>query len=421
MGLIEEFIARYRREFDYYDQTARLIAQTLDSNLQAAGIRSMVTSRAKSPARLEAKVRQRARTKNYTTLEEISADIVDLAGARVALYFPGERGQVDRLVKQLFTLLETPKEFPASAKATYKKRFSGYWATHYRVQLKESSLGTAQQRYSEARVEIQVASVLMHAWSEVEHDLVYKPFEGTLSDEEYAILDELNGLVIAGEIALERLQKAGETRVAGSEREFVNHFDLASHLLSRTALDAHGPLADSALGRVDLLFELLRRLNLLTPELLKPYLDALHHDTERRPIAEQIIDRLLAEEESRYKVYEEIRAERPLSVRAEQAVEPSAAELHGAIGHLLAEWARLELVVRDMYPSSDQRRGVVPTAKMMERFVQDLREFERIRRMRNGVVHGVDVVDPADLHDSANRLHDIVEEVIRRIQQDPPV
>jgi ppGpp synthetase/RelA/SpoT-type nucleotidyltranferase len=106
MGLIEEFIARYRREFDYYDQTARLIAQALDSNLQAAGIRSMVTSRAKSPARLEAKVRQRARTKTYATLEDISADIVDLAGARVALYFPGERDQVDRLVRQLFTLLE---------------------------------------------------------------------------------------------------------------------------------------------------------------------------------------------------------------------------------------------------------------------------------------------------------------------------
>ena len=59
----------------------------------------------------------------------------------------------------------------------------------------------------------------MHASSEVEHDLVYRPFEGTHSDEEYAILDELNGLVIAGEIALLRLQKAGEARVTGSERQ----------------------------------------------------------------------------------------------------------------------------------------------------------------------------------------------------------
>lgn len=420
MGLIEEFIARYRREFDYYDQTARLIAQALDSNLQAAGIRSMVTSRAKSPSRLEAKVRQRARTTTYATLEDISADIADLAGARVSLYFPGERDQVDRLVRQLFVLLEPPKEFPASSKPTYKKRFSGYWATHYRVQLKESSLGTTQQRYAEARVEIQVASVLMHAWSEVEHDLVYKPFEGTLSDEEYAILDELNGLVIAGEIALERLQKAGDARVAGSEREFENHFDLASHLLSRTALEAHGPLADSALGRVDLLFELLKRLNLLTPDQLKPYIDAVHHDTERRPIAEQIIDRLLAEDESRYRVYEEIRAARPLSARAEEVIEPSAAELHGAIGHLLSEWARLERVIRDLHPSTDQRRVVLPTGKIMEQFVPDVREFERIRRIRNGVVHGVDTVDATDVHDAANRLHDIVDEVIRRSQQNPP-
>jgi hypothetical protein len=28
--------------------------------------------------------------------------------------------------------------------------------------------------------------------------------------------------------------------------------------------------------------------------------------------------------------------------------------------------------------------------------------------------------DPADLHDAANRLHDIVEEIIRGNQQNPP-
>ena len=68
----------------------------------------------------------------------------------------------------------------------------------------------SEKRYCRARIEIQVASVLMHAWSEVEHDLIYKPLQGTLSKEELAILDELNGLVLAGEIALERLQAAGK-------------------------------------------------------------------------------------------------------------------------------------------------------------------------------------------------------------------
>src|SRR5690606_9552985 len=97
-----------------------------------------------------------------------------------------------------------------------------YWATHYRLKLRESSLQEGQKRYAAARVEVQVASVLMHAWSEVEHDLVYKPLQGTLSDEEYAILDELNGLVLAGEIALERLQKAGEARVTREGTPFAS-------------------------------------------------------------------------------------------------------------------------------------------------------------------------------------------------------
>lgn len=61
----------------------------------------------------------------------------------------------------------------------------------------------------------------MHAWSEVEHDLIYKPLQGTLSKEELAILDELNGLVLAGEIALERLQAAGNERIQAAKMLFL--------------------------------------------------------------------------------------------------------------------------------------------------------------------------------------------------------
>ena len=111
MGLVEEFIARYRMEFDFYDQAARLVAQTLEVSLQAGGIRSIVTSRPKSVLRLEAKARKRATDKSYASVDDIYNDIVDLAGARVALYFPGERHQVDTLVKSLFVLNARPKEF----------------------------------------------------------------------------------------------------------------------------------------------------------------------------------------------------------------------------------------------------------------------------------------------------------------------
>ncbi len=104
----------------------------------------MVTSRAKAVGRLEAKVRQRATTRNDPSANDIYNDIVDLAGARVALYFPAERTQVDSIIRSLFVFAEMPKEFPASPNPTDEKRFSGYWATHYRVQPRETSLSDAQ-------------------------------------------------------------------------------------------------------------------------------------------------------------------------------------------------------------------------------------------------------------------------------------
>jgi ppGpp synthetase/RelA/SpoT-type nucleotidyltranferase len=179
----------------------------------------MVTARGKSISRLEAKCRQReGRRGGYSSIEEIVDDIVDLAGVRVALYFPAERDQVDGLITRLFKQVSPRKDFPASSEPIrHGKRFSGYSASHYRVQLKEEELSDSEKRYATARIEVQVASVLMHAWAEVEHDLVYKPLAGDLSEEEYAILDQLNGLVIAGEIGLETLQKAGEAAWAAAE------------------------------------------------------------------------------------------------------------------------------------------------------------------------------------------------------------
>ena len=247
----------------------------------------MVTFRAKAAGKLESKVRDRAKRKNYATVENVYTDIPDLAGARVALYFPAQREQVEMVIDEIFIVAER-KIFPDRSPPRYEKRFSGYSATHYRVRLREGTLANSQKRYAEAPVEIQVASVLMHAWSEVEHDLVYKPYQGLLSEDEYAILDELNGMVMAGEIALERLQRAGDVRVAVRDREFANHYELAAHLLS--VLRGFAEPERTRCRRwveVDLLYELLARLALSTPEAVGRYLEALHPDLERRPIAEQ--------------------------------------------------------------------------------------------------------------------------------------
>src|SRR5690606_41926303 len=71
----------------------------------------------------------------------------------------------------------------------------------------------------------------MHAWEEVEHDLVYKPYSGNLSKEEVSILDEINGMVLSGEIALERLQSAMAERTK-RKSDITNKYELTNFLVS---------------------------------------------------------------------------------------------------------------------------------------------------------------------------------------------
>ncbi|SDR60993.1 hypothetical protein SAMN05519103_07244 [Rhizobiales bacterium GAS113] len=414
MDLIEEFIARYRKEYDFYDQAARLADQLLERSLQSAGIRAIVTSRPKSLLRLEEKVRQRAMKAPYQSVDDIFKDIVDLAGVRVALYFPGEREQVGKMITQLFELESEPKHFPEKSKPpTHQKRFSGYWAAHYRVHIRDASLNDAQKRYGQALIEIQVASVLMHAWSEVEHDLVYKPQQGELSEDEYAILDQLNGLVLTGESALEQLQRAGKKRVGEAGRKFSNHYDLADYLLDRAGplLKASDP--DALLGRTNVLFRLIDKLGLSTPDALAPYLSALDSDFEQRALADQIIDQLLSEDPKRYEIYQQLRGDEPGEVRPQISLDGrDASDVQKEMGRFLSEWIKFEREIRRLSDGQAAKSRFVWSSTAIAQFSRlddaSRREVDRIRRFRNNLVHGVETPSHADLMNATETLKGIL-------------
>jgi ppGpp synthetase/RelA/SpoT-type nucleotidyltranferase len=238
MNVISSFLDQYEREYDFYFQLAQLTARRCEVALSDAGIRHLPTFRAKRPDRLQQKLIKRHEAKPYTSVNSIRDDIVDLSGVRIALFFPGDRPRAAALVEEIFEVEpEGRKDFPTNdggtPNETYTKRFPGYCATHLRVSNRSSDLNMEDQRYAGARVEIQIASVLMLAWQEVEHDLAYKPLSGSLSEDEMAILDEVNGMVIAGEIAFERLQKAVQRRLDEPNQPFANHYELASYIYNK--------------------------------------------------------------------------------------------------------------------------------------------------------------------------------------------
>lgn len=230
MKIINDFLKQYNKEYDYYQKLSQIVASKIEDQLSNRGIKAIVSFRAKKPDRLFDKLIKRNESKKYKTVTEIYDDIVDLSGVRISLYFPSERELLDEIINDIFDV-KIKKVFPSEThKPKHEKRFSGYWATHYRVNIKDSSSLT--NRYLDSTTEIQVASVLMHAWSEVEHDLVYKPYSGDLSKEELAILDEINGLVLSGEIALERLQSAMAERTEKTNK-IDDKYELTNYIYNR--------------------------------------------------------------------------------------------------------------------------------------------------------------------------------------------
>jgi ppGpp synthetase/RelA/SpoT-type nucleotidyltranferase len=414
LDLIQAFVAQYEREYDFYSEVAKLVAQRCEAITTENGIRGIVSSRAKSPERLEGKLNQRHPRKNYQSEDDIRADIVDLSGVRIALYFSSDRDRIKALIHDNF-IVDRVKPFPETAAKHQNNRFDGYHGEHYLVRLDRAKLPEAQRRYGDSRVEIQVASVLMHAWSEVEHDLVYKPLSGQVSEEERAILDGINGIVLTGEVFLERLQAAFEARVSRKGNIFANQYELAGFLYDhlRDVMAASGPV-EPVMGRADILFRLLQEAKLYRSEDLGAYLDNLDIDTERRPLADQVIDRILASNPNLYEIYLEIR-------RAVGASAPGDRSKGGypsleVVGSFLQKWIVLERFSRALLAAKapSTRRISFPTTAILRRLELPehlYRQFETLRRIRNNLVHGVVIPEEQLLSAADQELDDLIREL----------
>ena len=403
MDLINQFIENYKKKLNFYEMAGHIAARQLESALQAAGIRAMVTSRAKNPVRLKSKVQRRnsRRTVPYKNMREIYEDIADLSGVRVSLYFPGDRDKANSLIADLFTIIET-KQFPEQSKPpTYNKRFSGYWANHYRAHMKEESLDKTQQKYATARIEIQVASVLMHAWSEVEHDLTYNPLSGTLSEEELAIIDELNGLVLAGEIALERLQSAGNERVRSKNATFGSQYELASYLYNYLSNNFRREDIELRMGNIELLFKLLSRLKMNGVKEIEPVLKSVKFEKDRRNISQQIIDQIITGNEKRYQIYRELRI-------AGETDEVAS----NAITYFFNQWVPLEhFLNRISHKSSPKTRGAfnINTLKRLDILDKEcLNKIVALRKTRNVLIHNIETPEVDDLLEQGNEARDLL-------------
>ena len=100
------------------------------------------------------------------------SSLTDILGVRVITYFDQEVDRVAEIIEQEFLI---DRENSVDKRASLDPDRFGYLSLHYVVQLSAArSRLTEYRRYRETKFEIQVRSILQHAWAEIEHDLGYK-------------------------------------------------------------------------------------------------------------------------------------------------------------------------------------------------------------------------------------------------------
>jgi hypothetical protein len=91
------------------------------------------------------------------------------------------------------------------------------------------------------------------------------------------------------------------------------------------------------------------------------------------------------------------------------------------LGNFIGQWASLEHLVRDLLPP-DRRRAAMPTGRLLESLgLLDPEmgfELDRLRRIRNQLVHGIEVPPPDYLHEATERLAVLISEIERRRDSD---
>ncbi|MBF4247688.1 (p)ppGpp synthetase, partial [Vibrio anguillarum] len=97
-------------------------------------------------------------------------EVEDIAGVRVICYYNEDLSAIDTIIKDQFVVLS----YSNKSQELDDDQF-GYASNHYVVKLKEEWLQAPNFRgLEQLKIEIQVRTILMHAWAAISHKLLYK-------------------------------------------------------------------------------------------------------------------------------------------------------------------------------------------------------------------------------------------------------
>ena len=161
---LNEISETYSKVRTKYDTLGINLAQALELFLSENNIKALsVSYRVKEKDSFVEKIDRKKYEKPFDEIE-------DICGIRIICYYQSDVNKIAEIISNEFEVLENQDKEQLLEADQF-----GYRSTHFIVKIKKGWLQAPNYRGLEnLKAEIQIRTVLMHAWAEIEHKLAYK-------------------------------------------------------------------------------------------------------------------------------------------------------------------------------------------------------------------------------------------------------
>ncbi len=160
--ILKDFNSKQELYNNFETKIVILIKELLHDNVEYHHI----SSRVKDSNSLEKKIEKKE--KKYLSIDEIT----DVLGCRIISFFEDD---VDKIVDILQGEFNVDINNSVNKKEMIEPEKFGYVSYHIVCSINDKRLELPEyKRYKGLKFEIQIRSILQHAWAEIEHDLGYK-------------------------------------------------------------------------------------------------------------------------------------------------------------------------------------------------------------------------------------------------------
>lgn len=166
-------VSNYLRVVSFYADLAEAAKRICEEAQKRRNIRPhSIEARAKDPASFGRKaIKPSKLDPNRPMYPKPLEQITDKAAIRIITFFPRTVQEIDRMLREEFSVLEHLDK----GESLLEEERLGYQSVHYLVSM--NNIRTSLQEYERFEgviIEVQVRTILQHAWAEIEHDIQYK-------------------------------------------------------------------------------------------------------------------------------------------------------------------------------------------------------------------------------------------------------